>query len=105
MSQTYAEKRLEVIRRLGSKCSRCGFNDERALQIDHIHGGGVQESKRIGMPKYGIMLNMLKNTPELFHATYGNYIVDSRKGTKEITCTRNLYLSPILRTDWMNLRD
>ncbi len=26
-------------------CVRCGFTDIRALQIDHINGGGVQELK------------------------------------------------------------
>ena len=25
------------------ECRSCGFNDERALQIDHIHGGGKRE--------------------------------------------------------------
>ena len=32
---------------LGGKCSRCGFEDSRALQIDHINGGGVAEIKTI----------------------------------------------------------
>jgi len=32
--------RLEIISLLGSKCSKCGFSDERALQIDHLKGGG-----------------------------------------------------------------
>jgi hypothetical protein len=35
---------------LGRKCVRCGFSDERALQIDHIGGGGNTERvKRGGM--------------------------------------------------------
>jgi hypothetical protein len=25
---------------LGDRCVRCGFDDYRALVIDHIHGGG-----------------------------------------------------------------
>lgn len=29
----------------GGKCSRCGFDDPRALQMDHINGGGGQERK------------------------------------------------------------
>lgn len=33
---------------LGNKCVKCGFDDPRALQIDHIFGGGHQERKRIG---------------------------------------------------------
>jgi hypothetical protein len=33
-------KRLEVLGLLGGKCVKCGFCDYRALQIDHINGGG-----------------------------------------------------------------
>ena len=33
---------------LGKSCVRCGFADIRALQIDHIHGGGKQEMKKFG---------------------------------------------------------
>lgn len=28
---------------LGGKCVKCGFSDQRALQIDHINGGGNKE--------------------------------------------------------------
>lgn len=40
--------RLAVIEGLGSKCNKCGFNDMRALQIDHINGGGSKERKELG---------------------------------------------------------
>lgn len=30
---------------LGGVCIRCGFSDIRALQIDHINGGGHAERK------------------------------------------------------------
>jgi hypothetical protein len=33
---------------LGRKCRRCGFSDERALQIDHCGGSGVKESRELG---------------------------------------------------------
>lgn len=33
----------DVYNLLGSKCNRCGFDDMRALQIDHIKGGGHKE--------------------------------------------------------------
>lgn len=39
--------RDEVLRLLGGKCVRCGFDDPRALQVDHIEGGGGQEHKLI----------------------------------------------------------
>lgn len=36
----WQETRRWAIRHLGGKCVRCGFSDPRALQIDHINGGG-----------------------------------------------------------------
>ena len=38
--------RHKVVDSLGGKCKRCGFEDIRALQIDHINGGGYQEIKK-----------------------------------------------------------
>ena len=40
--------RASVIAALGSSCVGCGFSDIRALQVDHINGGGRQE--RIVVP-------------------------------------------------------
>jgi len=31
---------------LGHECVKCGYSDKRALQIDHIHGGGVRDRKK-----------------------------------------------------------
>lgn len=39
------EKKLEAINILGGKCVKCDFSDIRALQIDHINGGGNVELK------------------------------------------------------------
>ena len=35
--------RIELINLLGGKCVRCGFDDYRALQIDHVHGNGAKD--------------------------------------------------------------
>lgn len=35
--------RKSVIELLGAKCVRCGFEDPRALQVDHINGGGAKD--------------------------------------------------------------
>jgi hypothetical protein len=35
-----AKKRRKLIDFMGGKCVWCGFDDIRALQIDHINGGG-----------------------------------------------------------------
>ena len=41
-------KRQELIRFLGGKCIKCGFSDYRALQIDHLNGGGHKEIRDLG---------------------------------------------------------
>lgn len=38
--------RIKAIKKMGGKCVRCGFSDYRALQIDHINGGGGKERNR-----------------------------------------------------------
>lgn len=40
--------RIVIIDMLGGKCVACGFSDERALQIDHVKGGGSQDIKLNG---------------------------------------------------------
>ena len=39
----YYRSRLEAIQRLGGKCVKCGFDDIRALQFDHVNSGGIKE--------------------------------------------------------------
>lgn len=41
-------KRLAVLEEMGGKCVRCGFDDDRALQIDHVKGGGTAEHQLMG---------------------------------------------------------
>ncbi len=42
------EQRAAAMQLLGGKCVHCGFSDWRALQIDHVHGGGHAEIRRLG---------------------------------------------------------
>ena len=39
-------QRTTILEILGGKCQRCGFSDPRALQIDHVHGGGAALRKK-----------------------------------------------------------
>lgn len=55
--QRLRKSALEI---LGGKCVRCGFSDERALQIDHINGGGVKEIRE-----------------HLFKGNYHKYVIES----------------------------
>lgn len=47
MKDYYHRWRAAVLERIGdSKCARCGFDDPRALQIDHVNGGGTKRERR-----------------------------------------------------------
>jgi hypothetical protein len=53
--------RGKVIEYLGGCCYICGFKDKRALQIDHINGGGTSERKKFGWSKmYKLILSGAK---------------------------------------------
>lgn len=39
--------RKACLQLLGIVCKKCGFSDERALQIDHVNGGGYAERLRL----------------------------------------------------------
>jgi len=41
--QWHHKVRFQIIDLLGGKCVVCGFSDWRALQVDHIKGGGYKE--------------------------------------------------------------
>ncbi len=38
--------RAQIFALLGNTCIRCGFADTRALQVDHINGGGNDDRRR-----------------------------------------------------------
>jgi hypothetical protein len=39
----HQDLRKRALAALGGMCVKCGFSDERALQIDHVHGLSGQE--------------------------------------------------------------
>lgn len=46
------ENRMKIIEVLGGKCVKCGFLDWRALQVDHINGGGTKDIRSKGTNIY-----------------------------------------------------
>lgn len=62
--------RRAALAALGGKCVRCGFTDERALQIDHVHGGGCRE------------LNAAKSVA----AFYRKVIAEAESGYYQLLC-------------------
>ena len=56
--KTRIKLRKRLIQKLGGKCSRCGIEDWRVLQINHINGGGHKERISKGSKKtYKEILN------------------------------------------------
>lgn len=46
-AQSIDSKREKLLDALGRKCARCGYDaDIRALQIDHVNGGGAAERRQ-----------------------------------------------------------
>ena len=45
-----AKQRQAIFDLLGRKCMRCGFDDIRALCVDHINGGGTEERTSLASP-------------------------------------------------------
>ena len=57
----YVKRRREIlIHALGGKCVECAFDDIRALQVDHINGGGSRERKKGEVSDTKILESFLK---------------------------------------------
>ena len=55
-------------------CIKCGFHDKRALQFDHINGGGTKEHK-----------TMFLNRRLMFYVHYGSY-PELARTTLQVLC-------------------
>jgi hypothetical protein len=62
--------RAEVLEKLGGTCVRCGFSDPRALQVDHIHGGGGVERRILG--NGALLRKVLADTKGLYQLLCAN---------------------------------
>ena len=49
MKKYTSDLRKLVLSILGDKCIKCGFDDYRALQVDHVNGGGIKEMRESGI--------------------------------------------------------
>lgn len=55
--KSYEHARTEILALLGNRCSKCGYSDQRALQIDHKFGNGQEE--RRNFKNYNKYLNFV----------------------------------------------
>lgn len=66
--------RSQILALLGNQCVKCGFSDSRALQIDHINGGGVKEIRKFKNQDeyYRFMLKRLKSGSKAYQCLCAN---------------------------------
>lgn len=57
---------------LGNRCAKCGIEDKRVLQIDHINGGGVAEKKKLGWGVWPICRDVLSGVPNKYQLLCAN---------------------------------
>jgi RNase P subunit RPR2 len=64
----------ETFALLGGKCVKCGFSDIRALQIDHVNGGGVKhyKSRSSSIRFYKDILDEIKEGSEKYQLLCAN---------------------------------
>lgn len=59
--QWHHRVRFKIIDLLGGKCILCGFNDWRALQVDHKNGGGCKDRKNIAHSPSALQKKILES--------------------------------------------
>ncbi len=58
----HMRRREELFALMGDKCLNCGFSDRRALQIDHVNGGGIKERKSLNTKDFhSLVLRTVKS--------------------------------------------
>jgi hypothetical protein len=91
--EDYLKKRNLMLFILGGKCVRCGFQDIRALQIDHINGGGIKERKLLNTKDFHRkVLKSLKNKENKYQLLCANCNWIKRSENKEWGRTPKKYL-------------
>lgn len=70
-AKLHRRTREAVIDKLGGACVICGFSDYRALQIDHVNGGGTSDRKLHGH-RYGFLRRVLKDNNNTYQLLCAN---------------------------------
>ena len=84
--QYYYRIRDELHLLLGDKCIKCGFTDRRALQIDHVNGGGNSRKlkNRSGQGKFRQVLQEVRSGSKEFQLLCSNCNMIKRTENEEL---------------------
>lgn len=81
--------RTRALMLLGGRCERCGFNDSRALQFDHVDGNGAKHRREVvGRSSYTMSRHVLKH-PGKFQVLCANCNWIKREEKREHTLWRD----------------
>ena len=84
--------RKTLIELLGGKCKKCGFKDIRALQVDHINGGGKKEIHKYSAKiRYKNYIESIKNKEEKYQLLCANCNWIKRFENKEVVGSPKKY--------------
>jgi len=75
--------RMKIIEMLGGHCVRCGEDDWRCLQTDHIDGGGNKDFHNGGNARYCRIIREIKENPNKFQLLCANCNWRKRYENKE----------------------
>jgi len=80
----------------GRRCKKCGFSDFRALQVDHINGGGCRDLKQ-GLYKHGVwaLYAFVKKHPGKFQVLCANCNWIKRWENKEFSDGKKLVIHKV----------
>lgn len=84
MQQYHQRLKNAIFELLGRKCVSCGFEDVRALQIDHINGGGHQEKSSMTTSYYKYVLEQLLKGSTKYQILCANCNWIKRAENKEV---------------------
>ena len=81
-----AKNREEIFRVLGRVCIQCGFDNWRALHVDHINGGGNAERRNNNGESIRSRAKLVRNNPEKYQILCANcnFIKESLRREPEV---------------------
>ena len=82
--QSHQKIRNEILDLLGRICKKCGFADERALQVDHVLGDGAQQRKKHGGSTSAKILSEIKRGSSDYQILCANCNAIKRIEEKEL---------------------
>lgn len=77
--------KLSALDILGGVCKECGFDDHRALQIDHINGDGAKDKKIVKSNYYWSVIESTRKKEKKYQVLCANCNWIKRFENKEVT--------------------